>query len=795
MPKNEKMSLNGLSIEDVNLRFIEGKTNHQSTSNLKSVSRIISDNLFSYFNLILGMLAILMISIGSYENMFFVIIALLNTLIGIIQELKARKTIQKLSLITQTTATVIRQGHQITIPISEIVIDEVMILNNGDQIVTDAKVVEGIISVNEANLTGESEAVVKRENDVVRSGSYVTSGTAYVRVTAVGKDNYIEQLSAKVKALTKPKSVIFGSLRSVLKIIGIIIIPLGVLTFINVYRYSSYDYLPDFLNSGADYHMALKKMAGSMVAMVPSGLFLLTTITFANGVIKLGKHDTLVKELFAIESLARVDIMCLDKTGTITDGTMEVDSIVPLTNRSDEDTAIEENPSGEWRKIIASMNYALKEQNATAIALRNYFGAKRIFRSKATLHFSSDNKYSAVAFDDESYALGAPEMVMKGKYLSIKKDVERYARQGKRVLLFARAGGFDEHKLKGTQTPLALILLNDHVRDNAMDTMQLFHESGVDIKIISGDNHLTVSDVAERAGVPKAKKAVSLAGVPDHKVIQYADEYTVFGRVNPAQKKLLIDTFKQREHTVAMVGDGVNDILALKAADCSVAMAEGSDAARGISHLVLMNNDFSSMPKVVKEGRQIVNNMERASVLYLVKTLYTILLTIVLLMTSNLYPFEPIQMFVIETFIIGIPSFFIALEPSEKRFSGSFLANVFRSVVPGAVLIVMNLLAVYAFARFWPSITTGEISTVGIIAATFAFLLVLLNISMPLNRLRSWVVIGAGVASAFCFIVLGQSLFKLEPITVPSFLLLLLLMETTYIIMSITKRKLISFWA
>lgn len=795
MPKNEKLPLNGLSIEDVNLRFIEGKTNRQSISNLKSIGRIISDNLFSYFNLILGMLAILMISIGSYENLFFVIIALLNTLIGIIQEMKARKTVQKLSLITQTTATVIRQGHQITIPITDIVIDEVMILNNGDQIVADAKVLEGIMSVNEANLTGESETVVKREADVVRSGSYVTSGAAYVRVTAVGKENYIEQLSAKVKALTKPKSVILSSLRFVLKIIGIIIIPLGVLTFINVYRYSNYDYLPDFLNSGEDYQMALKKMAGSMVAMVPSGLFLLTTITFANGVIKLGKHDTLVKELFAIESLARVDIICLDKTGTITDGTMEVDRIVPLTDPSDEDIPIEEVPSPDWRKIIASMNYALKEQNATAIALRNYFGAKRIFRSKAILHFSSDNKYSAVAFDDESYALGAPEMVMKGKYLSVKKDVERYARQGKRVLLFARVGGFDAHKLKGTHLPLALILLNDHVRENARDTLQSFHEQGVDIKIISGDNHLTVSDVAERAGVPKAKKAVSLAGVPDHKVIQYADEYTVFGRVNPAQKKLLIDTFKQREHTVAMVGDGVNDILALKAADCSVAMAEGSDAARGISHLVLMNNDFSSMPKVVKEGRQIVNNMERASVLYLVKTLYTILLTIVLLMTSNLYPFEPIQMFVIETFIIGIPSFFIALEPSEKRFSGHFLANVFRSVIPGAVLIVMNLLAVYAFARFWPSITSGEISTVGIIAATFAFLLVLLNISMPLNRLRSWVVIGAGVASAFCFIVLGQSLFKLEPITVPSFLLLLLLMETTYIIMSITKRKLISFWA
>ncbi len=792
--KNTDQKLIGLTIEEVNERYLAGKYNLRPKSNLKSVGKIIRDNLFSYFNLILALLAILLISIKSYENMFFVIIAVMNTTIGIIQELKARETIKKLSLLSQPIATVLRQGFEIEIDIEKIVINDIYVLSSGKEIVTDGKIIEGILTVNEANLTGEAEPVVKRIGDTVLSGSFVVSGNAYIEVTEIGKDNYIETLSSKVKTLGKPRSVILLSLRKLLKLIGIIIIPLGLLTFYNVFLNSGMDYFIDFLHTPELYQNALKKMAGAMVAMVPSGLFLLTTITFASSVIKLAKRNTLVQELYSIETLARIDIVCLDKTGTLTDGTMQVSLVENVETESD---SFNNNNilNLDIKQIISSMNYALKEKNPTGIALNDYFGSKRKLRSKGLLAFSSQNKYSAVSFDTGTYAIGAPEMIFKGKYMKIKKQVERHARMGKRVLLFASAEGISEDKLTGKIRPIALIMLDDHIRDNALATLNEFSEAGVVIKIISGDNHLTVADVAMRAGVPNAKKAISLANMSDEKLLEAALLYTVFGRVSPDQKKKLIEYFQKSNHKVAMIGDGVNDILALKQADCSVAMANGSEAARNISHLVLLDNDFASMPKIVKEGRQIVNNMERASVLYLVKTLYTVLLTIALLMTSKIYPFEPVQMFVIETFIIGIPSFFIAMEPNTKMFKGKFLRNVSRNVIPGAILVVLNLMAVYVFARFWPTITIGEISTVGIIAATFAYLLVLVNISMPLNRRRSIIVVSAALASAFCFIVLGQTLFKLESLSIPSLLLLILLMETTYVIMSISKRELVKFWA
>jgi len=784
--------LAGLSVEAVNHRYLEGKYNLRQKSNLKSVWKIISDNLFSYFNMILALLAVLLISIGSYENLFFVIIAVLNTTIGIIQELKARSTIIKLSLLSEPHAVVMRQGFQIEIEIDRIVLDDIYVLASGREIVTDGTVLDGVLTVNEANITGEAEPVLKKPGSKVFSGSFVVSGNAYIRVDAIGKDNYIETLSSRVKTLSKPKSVILESLRKLLKLIGIIIIPLGLLTFYNVFLNSGLDYLSDFMHIPAYYQDALKKMAGAMVAMVPSGLFLLTTITFASSVIKLARRNTLVQDLYSIESLARIDTICLDKTGTLTDGSMKV-TLVEQVEAIEADRV--DYPDAEIRNIIGSMNYALNENNPTGRALTDYFGRKRKYRAKAILPFSSQNKYSAMNFDFGSFVIGAPELVFKGKYMTIKKQVEKHARSGKRVLLFAKADGFNEEKLTGKVEPLALVMLDDHIRENVQLTLDQFSQDGVEIKIISGDNHLTVADVAFRAGVPDAKKAISLAGIPDDKLSEYANTYTVFGRVSPEQKKLLVDLMQKSGHKVAMVGDGVNDILALKQAECSVAMAGGSEAARNISHLVLLDNDFSSMPAVVREGRQIVNNMERASVLYLVKTLYTILLTVVLLVTSNIYPFEPVQMFVIETFIIGIPSFFIALEPNKKMFKGKFLVNVFRNVIPGALLVVLNLLAVYLFAGFWPTITTGEISTVGIIAATFAYLLVLVNVVTPLNRFRSIIVVFAAISSAFCFVVLGGRFFKLVPLSVPSLILLFLLMETTYIIMSVSKHELVKFWA
>ncbi|MDD3122256.1 MAG: HAD-IC family P-type ATPase [Candidatus Izemoplasmatales bacterium] len=780
----------GLTIEEVNQRIIEGKTNIVKTSGLKSTKQIIFGNLFSYFNLILTVLGVLLISIKSYENLFFMLIAVLNTIIGIIQEIKARNTIKNLSFISEAKALVIRQNFEIEVLIQEIVIDDIYHVSLGKQIVTDATIIMGTVTVNESNLTGESEPIVKNIGDEIRSGSFVVSGNGYAKVIAVGKDNYIEKLSAKVKTLGKPTSEILGSLRKLLKIIGIIIIPLGLMTFYNAYQTSGYDYFLDFLHEPVLYQNALKKMAGAMVAMVPSGLFLLTTVTFATSVVKLSKHQTLVQELYSIETLSRIDMICLDKTGTITDGTMEVDEYIPLETTED----IDITPSTiDASIVIQSMNYALSDDNQTSRALHKYFGKKRKLRVKNTLTFDSLRKYSACTFDEGSFAIGAPEMIFKGKYLKIKKVVEKYARLGKRVLLFAKVDEISNDMINGSVYPIGLILIEDHIRSSAKTTLDEFQESGVEIKVISGDNALTVSEVARRAGVPNAHKYLSLEKISDEKLVEVCSSYNVFGRVSPNQKKLLIQTFKQNNHKVAMIGDGVNDILALKEADCSVALAGGSEAATNISHLVLLNNDFSSLPQVVKQGRQIVSNMKNASVLYLVKTVYTILLTIVLLITSKIYPFEPVQMVVIETFIIGIPSAFIALEPNTTRFQGVFLKKVFKLVIPGSLLVIANLLGVYLFASFWPNITDGEISTVGIIAATFAYLLVLVNVSMPLNKRRSIIVISSLFVSAFCFIVLGKY-FKLESLSIPSILLLMLLMESTYIIMSVVKKDLIKFW-
>lgn len=784
---NKELIPVGLTTEDVNKRVEEGKTNKVKSTNLKSVRKILFDNIFSFFNIILFLLAALLISIKSYENLIFLLIAIINTCIGIYQEIKARNTIKNLSFLSASTATVIRNQEQQEIAIEDIVLNDIYYVSLGNQVVSDASIVVGEITVNESNLTGESDPIQKSIGDQVLSGSFIVSGEAYLEVTAVGKDNYIEQLSSKVKRLGAPSSEILSSLRKLLKWIGIIIIPLGLLTFYNVYKTSGYDYLLDFIREPSLYQTALKKMAGAMVAMVPSGLFLLTTVTFSSSVVKLSKYKTLVQEQYAIETLARVDMICLDKTGTITDGVMQVDDFYPM-----EEITLEEIEALDLKRIISSMNYALNDQNQTADALRKYFGAKRYYRSKKVLPFDSSRKYVAVEFENQAYAYGAPEMIYKGKYTKIKKEVEKLAKQGKRVLLFAKIHSIKNEKITNPEA-IGFIAINDHIRESAKATLEAFKESGVEIKVISGDNALTVSEVALRAGVPNAKKYLSLEKIEEDRLREICHKYTVFGRVSPEQKKILIQEFKKKDHKVAMIGDGVNDILALKEANCSVALASGAEAATNISHLVLLNSDFSSLPQVVNQGRQIVSNMQNASVLYLVKTLYTILLAIILLITSNIYPFEPVQMVVIETFIIGLPSFFIALEPNTKRFEGHFMKKVMKKVIPGSLLVIANLVGVYIFATFWTNITDQEISTVGIIAATFAYLLVLVQVSSPLNKRRSYVVLGSLFISAICFIAFG-SYFKLSALSVPSFLLLFLLMETTYLIQSIFKKDLIKFW-
>ncbi len=769
----------GLTIEQVNDRFTEGKFNKKRESNLKTNWQIIRSNVFTYFNMILTLLGILLLSIKSYTNLWFMVIAIINTSIGVYQEFRARKTIMDLSLIKETKVMVVREGLFLEISIEEIVLGDLVIYTSGKQVVTDGVVEYGSLNVNESNITGESKSVMKDEDDTLFSGSYIISGEAYVKVSAVGKDNYIDSLQSQAKTLSKPKSIIINTLRGILKVIGVIIIPLGLMTFYNVFQGSTYDYLPDFLADYSMFELAVRKMAGSMVAMVPSGLVLLTTMTFAVSVIKLAKKHTLVQELYSIETLARVDTLCLDKTGTITDGTMTVENF-----------ELFDNPEGpqltknEVKDIIASMNHVLKDRNQTAMALKEFFGSVEIHKAKNSVDFNSKNTYSLVDLVNGTYVLGAPEIIYRGQYNEIKKDVERHASKGKRVLLLAKAGGIRQERFTGKAEAVALILVNDTVRESAAATIAEFTESNVTVKIISGDNALTVSEVAKRAGVPNAHKYISLENVKESDLDKVAYEYTVFGRVTPDQKKILVKHIQAADHKVCMVGDGVNDILALKQADVSVSLASGTDATRNISHLVLLNDDFENLPKVVKEGRQIVCNMEKASVLYLVKTLYTILLTFILLLTSRIYPFEPIQMFVIETFIVGIPTFWLAIEPNNQMFTGKFFKNIIKNVVPGALFIIANLLGVYIFSGAFYGLTDGEISTIGIVAATFAYWLILVNASSPFNKLRATLVIFAFVSALFCF-TMFSGVFKITLLSLPGFLYMLLLMETTYIGMSI----------
>lgn len=768
----------GLYTEEVNQRLVAGRSNVKKEENLKTNWQIISSNLFTFFNMVLALIAALLISIGSYENTWFIVIATINTGIGIYQELKAKSIIKKLSLISTQKVTVVREGICLEIDVEDVVIDDLVFYDGGKQIVADAVVQDGRITVNEANITGESDAVRKSIGDRLYSGSFVVSGEAYTKVTAVGADNYVAKLQHQAQRLNKPKSVILGTLKKILRFIGVIIIPLGIMTFYNVFKTSNFDYLPDFIASNDDFALAVTKMAGSMVAMVPSGLFLLTTITFSVSVIRLAKQKTLVQELYSIETLARVDTLCLDKTGTITDGTMTVEKLELL-----KDFAKKRYTENSVTNIIASMNFALKDRNQTALALHTYFGKEEHHKAKETVPFNSQNKYAAVNLSNGVYVLGAPEIIYRQHFSEIKAAVEGYAKMGKRVLLLAEADKLTNEQFSGKARAVALIIINDHIRESAKKTIAEFKEANVAIKVISGDNPLTVAEVSRRVGVEHAERYISMDTVSDEEIQEVSRNYNVFGRVKPYQKQQLLECFQADEHKVAMIGDGVNDILALKQADVSISLASGTDATRSISHLVLLDDDFQNLPKVVKEGRQIVCNMENASVLYLTKTLYTILLTFILLMTSQIYPFEPIQMFVIETFIVGIPTFWLAIEKHDKVFKGSYFKNLMKQVVPGALFVILNLLGVYIFSGAFYNLTNAEISTVGIIAATFAYWLILANASYPFNRFRLTLVIFAFVTSALCFTVFSD-LFRISPLSIPAVLLMLLLMETTYISMS-----------
>lgn len=673
----------GLTSEQVSLRKEQELTNKEKSKTGKTTWQIIYTNVFTYFNMLLLAIGIVLIVFGSYTQAFFLVIAFANTLIGIIQEMKAKKTLEKLKLVTDATCEVIRDSKPSAIKTTELVLDDIYRIKSGEQVPTDSILVDGNVEVNESLLTGESLPIKKQPGDKIYAGSYIVSGSSLCRADKIGDYNYISGIQNKAKEVNKPKSELVRSLNSVIKVIGLIIIPLGILTFIT--QWMKFDYIQDWWERASE---TISKTAGSMVGMIPSGMYLLTSIALANSVIELSKKNAMVQDLYSIEMLARVDSLCLDKTGTLTDGTMRVDEVVKIDN------------SYDLENLIGSYLNAFSDTNQTSIALSQRFPLKNTYRIIDTIPFSSARKYSVVEFKNlGTFLLGAPEYLYKGRDKTILEYISSKQSSGYRVVMLCKSENpIQNGTIKGRFTPVTIFTLEDHIRPEAPNTIQWFNDNGVNIKIISGDNLLIASEIAKKCGVPNAEKCISLEGLSNREVSQIVNEYSVFGRVTPEQKALIIKELKNQGHTVGMTGDGVNDILAMKTADCSVAMANGSSAARNVAHLVLLDSNFASMPLAVQEGRRCINNVQRSSALYLMKTIFTVVFTIIVLLTflngsghGLAYPFSSNNLLIMESVCIGLTSIFLALQKNDQPISGHFLKNTFLRAVPAAICLIVAI--------------------------------------------------------------------------------------------------------
>ncbi|MDI3536332.1 MAG: cation-transporting P-type ATPase [Eubacteriaceae bacterium] len=761
----------GLTGEQVEERIKAGQVNHQPQSKTRTVSRIIRENTLTLFNLLNLFLALLVFCVGSYKNLLFFNIVVINTIIGIVQEIKAKSTVDQLTLIAQPMAQVLRDGKMQSIPFENIVLDDIIILKAGNQIPADAVVLEGELEVNEALLTGESDTILKEAGQSLLSGSFIVSGQAYVSATAVGSDNYASQLIDQVKSIKESNSEIMRSLRLIVRVVGALIVPIGLLLF---YKQIFVQDLP--------IETAVVSVVAALIGMIPQGLVLLTSVALAVGVIRLGHNHVLISELYAIETLARVDVLCLDKTGTITEGVMEVLSVETL--------LADKDPIKALRAIVANV----KDENPTAQALKeSCSGQAPSWNCDQVVHFSSDRKWSGAHFIDVgSYVIGAPEIILKDAYEEIRNKVEGYAKDGQRVLCLCHSEeAFGENsQLPGDLSVAALILLGDKIRKEAKKTLDFFKNQGVAIKVISGDHPVTVSQIARRAGLAHWESYIDCKTLEtDEDVAAAAFEYSVFGRVSPDQKQLIIKTLKANGHTVAMTGDGVNDILALREADCSIAMATGSDAVRQVSQVVLLDSNFSGFTRVLMEGRRVINNISRAASLFLVKTLFSLLLAIILIVANQAYPFVPIQLTLIGSLTTGIPSVYLALEPNRNRVSGNFLETVLRKALPGAMAIVLNvLLIMFVGERF--GLSYAEKSTLSVIATGITGLVILFRVSKPFTGQRLMLFMAMVLLFAGAVFLLYPFFYLLSPLSFspPMYLLMGINLLLIYPIMLIVVR-------
>ena len=669
----------GLTEKQVKERQEKGLINYDTTVPTKTIKRILYENFFTLFNIINLILGIAIFLVGSYKNMLFLGIVIINTAISTFQEIHAKKTIDKLSVMATSKVKVIRDGKKSEISINDLVLDDVIELNTGNQVATDSVILEGEVQVNESFITGEPDTVIKKEGDKILSGSFIVSGKCVAQVEHIGEDNYTAKISSGAKYIKKVKSEIMTSLNKIIRVLTFAIIPIGIGLFTMQYNVF-----------GVSLQDAVVKSVAGIIGMIPEGLVLLTSTVLAVSVIRLSKSKVLVQDLYCIETLARVDTLCLDKTGTLTEGIMEVVDFVPITKSED-----------EMKNIMANISKSSEDENSTIDAIRGYFTKiSTKFNPIKKVAFSSKSKWSGINFEDEgSYIIGASEIVLGENFDKYKDIIEKYSKDYRVIVLAHSNDDFREKELPENIEIIGLVLILDKIRKEASRTLEYFYKQGVDIKIISGDNPITVSKIAKQVGVKHYEKYIDMSQVKDKDIKKIVLKYSIFGRVSPMQKQLLVQELKEKERTVAMTGDGVNDVLALKKSDCGIAMANGSDATKSVSQLILLDSNFSSMPKVVAEGRRTINNIQRSASLFLVKTIYSGILALMFLFMGAAYPFVPIQLSLISTVTIGIPSFLLALEPNRERIKGKFLQNVIIRALPTSLAVALDIFVISILHR------------------------------------------------------------------------------------------------
>lgn len=755
----------GLTESEVNQRIREGKVNTSSTLKTKSIKRIFFDNICTLFNAINVVLLIALLLVGSYKNMLFVGVVVSNIAIGIIQEIRSKISVDKLTILSEKKIDVLRDGEIISISKDDIVLDDILVLSRGSQIPADCIVYNGECKVNESLLTGESDLISKAQNDELLSGSFIVAGKCYAKVVKVGADCYASKINNEAKYVKKINSQILKSFNFIIKLCTFIIFPIGVFFF-----------LRQFGIHNGDIQETVVSTVASLVGMIPMGMVLLTSSVLAVSIIRLSQKKVLVQEMYCIETLARVDVLCLDKTGTLTADRMNVEDVIGF-NYSEK----------EIKSALSSIVSSSDEVNATLNAIKDYTESESSIKCNNFIPFSSETKWSGGNFDNgKSYIIGAAEFVFsdKEKYANVYKEIENISQTVRILSLACSDSKIENSTLPSDLQPMALILIKDQLRENVQETVNYFKEQGVTLKVISGDSIKTVKNIAIDTGIDGAENAVDMSTVKtDEELFEVAEKCNVFGRVTPEQKKKLVLALKDHGHSVAMTGDGVNDVLALKEADCSVAMASGSDAARNVSQLVLVNNDFASMPDVVAEGRRTINNLERSSSLYLVKTIYSIILSIFFIFFSMEYPFEPIQLTFIGAFTVAIPSFVLALQPNKNIIKGNFTLNIIARAIPSAFCVIMNIITLAVISGFF-LITSAEISTICVYMTALSCLLLVIRLSMPLNSLRGTMlticVLGLVIGSLF----FGE-FFSLVTFSTNGLILLLIFSAVTVIVFNL----------